>query len=96
MSLAVTINNVSSAEYPVDIDDSELTGIEGRSFRKAIGNGGWVRPAPIFWEHGGKRAVRLGLWKLVSEGNTRWELYDMQRDRTELNDLSRVRPNIVD
>jgi arylsulfatase len=72
-----------------------LTPLEGHSFRRAIENGDWVRPAPIFWEHEGNRAVRLGNWKLISEGNTVWELYDMKEDRTELNDLSADRPEVL-
>ena len=37
----------------------------------------------------------MGDWKLVSEGNTRWELYNMVDDRTELNDLSESEPERV-
>jgi len=37
----------------------------------------------------------MGDWKLVSEGNTRWELYNMAKDRTELNDLSSSDPDRV-
>ena len=42
---------------------------------------------PIFWEHEGNRAVRDGKWKLVSRFPDNWELYDMEADRTEMNDL---------
>ena len=61
-----------------------------------VENGGWVRPAPIYWEHEGNRAVRLGDWKLVSEGNTRWELYNMKHDRTELTDLAGSYPEVLE
>ena len=47
------------------------------------------------WEHEGNRACRLGDWKLVSEGNTRWELYNMKSDRTELDDLSGAKPEVL-
>ena len=43
---------------------------------------------PDLLGHEGNRAVRLGDWKLVSEGNSRWELYNMKHDRTELTDLA--------
>jgi arylsulfatase A-like enzyme len=72
-----------------------MTPLEGHSFYGAITNNGWVRPAPIFWEHEGNRAVRLSDWKLVSEGNTTWELYDMKKDRTELHDLAGDRQEIT-
>jgi len=46
----------------------------------------WQRDQPIFWEHEGNRAVRMGDWKLVSRFPDDWELYNMIEDRTELND----------
>ncbi|UCC65304.1 MAG: arylsulfatase, partial [Anaerolineae bacterium] len=48
----------------------------------------WRREHPLFWEHEGNRAVRDGRWKLVSKYPGKWELYDMVKDRTELNDLA--------
>ena len=53
----------------------------------------------IYWEHEGNRAVRQGKWKLVSKRsapeNGRWELYDMEADRTEMHDLAKENPNRV-
>ncbi len=93
--IAATIYDVTDADYPAELNGSTITPLEGHSFRRAIENGRWVRPAPIFWEHEGNRAVRLGDWKLVSEGNNRWELYNMKSDRTELNELSDDRTDIL-
>ena len=31
--------------------------------------------------------MRVGEWKLVAEHDSAWELYNMDEDRTELNDL---------
>jgi arylsulfatase A-like enzyme len=50
---------------------------------------------PLFWEHEGNRAVRLGKWKLVSRYPNAWELYDTEADRTELNDLAAKDPSQV-
>jgi arylsulfatase len=48
----------------------------------------------IFWEHEANRALREGKWKLVAKGiDGPWELYDMEIDRTELNDLSGEQPD---
>lgn len=55
----------------------------------------WVRisiAAPIFWEHEGNRAVRLGHWKLVALHGRDWELYDVEADRTELKNLAATYP----
>jgi arylsulfatase len=48
----------------------------------------WLRERPLFWEHEGNSAVRLGNFKLVRKFNHDWELYDMETDRTELNNLA--------
>lgn len=48
----------------------------------------WAREQPIFFEHEGNSAIRLGLFKLVRKHGLDWELYDMDADRTELNDLA--------
>jgi arylsulfatase A-like enzyme len=37
--------------------------------------------------------VRVGDWKLVRKGAAGpWELYDLARDRTEMNDLAAAQP----
>ena len=43
----------------------------------------------LYWEHEGNRAVRKGNYKLVAMHDNPWELYDMNKDRSELNDLSK-------
>jgi arylsulfatase len=51
------------------------------------------RKSPIFWEHEANRAVRDGKWKLVAKGQQgAWELYDMEADGTEMNDLAAKDP----
>jgi len=53
------------------------------------------RLAPLFWEHEGNRAVRLGQWKLVALHRHDWDLYDVEADRTELKNLAAVYPERV-
>jgi arylsulfatase len=66
--------------------------VEGRSLLPAV-RGGKAPERPLTgWEHQGHRAVRMGDWKLVSRLGSPWELYRMDEDRTELNDLSAKEP----
>ncbi len=69
--------------------------LEGESFLELLRGRPWSRQRPLFWEHEGNRAVRLGAWKLVAEHGRPWELYDMNEDRTELKDLAAANPGEV-
>lgn len=52
---------------------------------------------PLWWQHEGNRALRLGNWKLVAAGpKADWELYDLSVDRTEQHDLASSRPEDVE
>ena len=74
--------------------------LEGESLLAALEGVTWSRSEPLVWEHEGNRAVRQGQWKLVSESPSSgsgqapgdWELYDMDEDRTELNDVAGRNP----
>ena len=51
------------------------------------------------WELFGQRAIRQGHWKAIWQtaprGNEEWELYNMQKDPAELNDLAKREPEIL-
>ena len=79
-----TCVELSGATYPDDIPPCV-----GQSLVPLLkGDDQPIHVDPIFWEHEGNAAVRWGKWKLVREYRKPWELYDIQSDRTELNDLS--------
>jgi arylsulfatase len=66
--------------------------MEGRSLAPVFAGKSLDREA-IYWEHEGNRAVRVGNWKLVAKGRQgSWELYDLNVDRVEMNDLSEKYP----
>jgi arylsulfatase len=49
----------------------------------------------LWWSHQGNQAVRHGDWKLVKSKNSNWELYDLNKDRTETTNLATKHPNKV-
>ncbi|MGN6279879.1 MAG: arylsulfatase [Sphingomonas sp.] len=86
----------SGVSYPHDsVAGSVPPPLEGRSLLPAFAG----KPVPnrgmIFWEHEGNCAVRDGKWKLVSRFPDSWELYDMEADRTESDDLVDREPEQV-
>ncbi|MCK4746437.1 MAG: sulfatase-like hydrolase/transferase, partial [Bacteroidales bacterium] len=94
IDLMPTCLEVAGAEYPSEFKGNIITTVEGKSLLPVFENQE-SRHEALFWEHEGNKAVRNGKWKLVSEYPGNWELYDMERDRTELNDLSDEYPEKV-
>lgn len=57
---------------------------------------GKAQPArPLFFEHEGNRALRLGDMKLVAPRGAKWELYDLNQDPTETRDLAADQGGLV-
>jgi arylsulfatase A-like enzyme len=88
IDILATCLDVAGASYPTEFDGHRITPLEGESLLPLIDGKDVSREQPLFFEHEGNRAVRLGQWKLVSAFGSEWELYDMAEDRTELRDLS--------
>lgn len=82
-----TILEATGAEYPSELGGHEIQPLDGESFLSLLQGRPWAREQPVFWEHEGNGAVRLGNFKLVRRFGGPWELYDMEQDRTELNNL---------
>ena len=96
IDLMATAVDVSGATYPVIAHGGQkIKRMEGRSLVPAFEGKGVDRQA-IYWEHEGNRAIRVGPWKLVAKGaKGAWELYNIDRDRSEQNDLAGAGPQRV-
>ena len=78
------------------VAQGKLPPVEGESFLPLLESEPFDRRKAIFWEHEGNCAVRMGRWKLVSQYPSKWELYDMNEDRTELTDVAASHPQRVE
>ncbi|MDB6059755.1 MAG: hypothetical protein JWO95_3599 [Verrucomicrobiales bacterium] len=87
--------NLAGTTFPAQWNGKPTVALEGINLSAALRGHDSVRMKPIFWEHEGQRAVRDSKWKLVASFNEPWELYDMEKDRTELRNLAPVHPDIV-
>ena len=92
--IMATVLDITGTRYPAQFDGRDIEPLEGHTLRGSFAGDSAERP-PMFWEHEGNAAVRIGRWKLVKRFPRAWELYDMELDRTELNDLAAVQPQRV-
>lgn len=106
IDIMATCIDLANANYPAEYHGNRIKPLEGRSlvptFRDRDAE---LDREAIYFEHEGNRAVRMGKWKLVSKTGRytdwiptpfgKWELYDMEKDRTEMHDLSARHPELV-
>ena len=53
-------------------------------------------PKTYCWEHEGNQAIRKGNWKLVKDlDDPAWELYDLDKDPSETNNLANTHQSLV-
>ena len=100
IDIMATCVEVAGATYPKSYQGHAIRPLEGRSLLPVFA-GKKIDRELLFWEHHGNCAIRVGDWKLVRKGTQsskeikNWELYDLSRDRSELNDLAAKKPELV-
>ncbi len=96
IDIMATCIDVAGATYPKSFKNKNITPLEGISLTQAFLNED-LGKRPLFWEHEGNKAVRLGNYKLVSMHQEKaeydWELYDLASDRSETNNLIKEMPD---
>lgn len=95
IDVMATCVDAGGAVYPRERQGQPITPLEGRSLVPIFKTGRRDGHPYLFWEHEGNRAVRAGQWKLVARHRGPWELYDLEADRTELNNLAAQHPDKV-
>lgn len=83
-----TILDATGIRALTQIDGYEIQALDGESFLPLLDKKDWKRERPLFWEHEGNCAIRVGDFKLVKEYQHDWEMYNIVEDRTELVDLA--------
>lgn len=80
-----TILDATGVGIPKDLANHEFRGYsmldEFRGERED-------RDRYLYWEHVGNSAIRRGKFKLVRERHSNWELYNLEEDPTELNNVA--------
>lgn len=84
-----TLLEAVGVEYAGELEGKTYLPLEGASLLGPLRDGCTTNQSatPLFWEHCGNAAVRIGDWKLVRSYPSPWELYDLSTDPTEASDV---------
>ena len=109
IDIMATCVELGGKAYPVNYNGNTIQPMEGKSLVPLM-EGKELEREAIYWEHEGNRAVRMDKWKLISKASKKnsyiwdktdelelanWELFDMEKDRTEMHDLAGTHPDLV-
>jgi arylsulfatase len=87
-----TCLSLAGAKYPKEFMGRAVTPVEGKDLTPVLRGGSREGHDHLCWEHFGNRGIRQGKWKLAATDRGEWQLFDLEADRTELNDLSEAMP----
>ena len=96
IDLLPTFLDLAGAKYPAKYAGNEILPTDGKTIAPILAGKQRDPHEYIFWEFTGNRAVRHGDMKLAWDKKVKqWELYDLKKDRTEVNDLAASKPEMV-
>ncbi len=104
IDLMPTVLQISGAAYPPSNDGTTIHPLSGVSLAPAFDGESLDRIDPMYSEHIGAAMIVDGNWKLVSTKHAAleegieaksWELYNLKKDRTELNNLAKKKSKLT-
>jgi len=102
MDVPATILDLAGVEHPAEWRGKAIAPMLGRSMRAHLADeAAAVHPSGFEagWELFGRRAIRRdsykAIWLRSPEGEGRWQLYDLDADPGEIDDLTEQRPAIL-
>lgn len=102
--IMATILDISGVKYPNEYKGNKIYPMVGKSLVPTFDKDNVYPDRALFWEHEGNKGVRIGKWKIVHKAHSywkeampleSWELYDMDIDRSETNNLAKKYPEVV-
>jgi arylsulfatase len=95
IDVMATVLDLGVTSYPSQIADRVIDPLHGRSLAPIFRGETRAPHEQLYFHFGNDRALRMGPWKLVSAKLGKWELYNLDEDRTELHDLAAQEPERV-
>ncbi len=96
IDLMATCMDVADAKYPDELDGKRTTPIQGVSLLPILKGQQRKGHEWLYFQFSDNRALRRGDWKAVSAEGGCWELYNIAKDRSELNDLAAEQPELTE
>ena len=97
IDIMATLVEITGAEYPAEFNKEKIVPMQGVSLLPILKGASIARQKPLYWQWRDGKAVRENQWKIVAQGkNADWDLYNMDEDPTETNNLADMHPEIVE
>ncbi len=90
-----TFAQLAGAGYPETFHGNKLKPLQGKSLVPLLEENKAMEKRAFFFEHMGRKAVIEGHWKLVKQRGQEWELYNLETDRGETNNLVDQKPGLA-
>lgn len=91
-----TLADLAGANLPDQWPGRELEPVSGVSLVPILNGASNMKRSPLHFLFASDRGLREDQWKLVSFRSQPWELYNIGKDRTELNDVASAHPDRVE
>ncbi len=95
IDIVPTVLELAGAKQPATVAGLKTPPLQGKSLVPAFAKEFSIPREYLWWSHSGNRAIRIGDWKLVANGNAPWELYDLGADRSETKNMAAAHPEKV-
>lgn len=95
MDFMATFVQLAHTTYPSSYKGHEIHPLQGISLVPAFRNLNYAGHTVLFNEHFGAKYIRSGSWKMVAHPNKPWQLFKINDDETEMNNLAAQYPQVV-